>query len=94
MSMVPFLASLVMAGAGCAAFGSIAVTLRAQLPAVRRLLAEQRALTADREFLVQITTKGTQAASRVAVRSRRAPVRLVRPLPAPTAAARRWRAAA
>ena len=92
MSMVSLLASLVMAGAGCAAFAAIAVTVRAQLPAVRKLLADSRALAADREFLVEITTTSMPAAPRMGVRPRRAPVRLVRPVPA--SAAQRWRAAA
>lgn len=93
MSMVSLLASLVMAGAGCVAFAAIAVTVRTQLPAVRRLLADSRALAADREFLVQITAAVPMAtAPRVCVRPRRSPVRLVRPVPA--LAGQRWRAAA
>lgn len=92
MSMVSLLASLVMAGAGCVAFAAIAVTVRAQLPAVRRLLADSRALAADREFLVQITATTAPATLRVPQRPRRAPVRLVRPVP--TSPGRRWRAAA
>jgi hypothetical protein len=92
MSMVPLIASFVMAGAGFVAFAAIAVTLRAQLPAVHRLLAESRALAADREFLVQITA--TTAEQRPALRVRRGPVRLVRSGPAPVSAAPRWRAAA
>jgi hypothetical protein len=92
MSMVSLLASLVMAGAGCMAFAAIAVTVRAQLPAVRRLLADSRALAADREFLVQITATTLPAAPRVAVRPRRAQVRLVRPVQ--VSAGPRWRAAA
>lgn len=79
MSMVSLLASLVMAGAGCVAFAAIAVTVRAQLPAVRRLLADSRALAADREFLVKITATTAPAAPRAALRLRRGPVRLVRP---------------
>lgn len=94
MSMVPFLASLVMAGAGCVALAAIAVTVRAQMPAVRKLLADSRALAADREFLVQITATTMPAAPRMAVRPRRAPVRIVRPIPAPVSAGQRWRAAA
>lgn len=92
MSMVSLLASFVMAGAGSVAFAAIAVTVRAQLPAVRRLLADSRALAADREFLVQITGTPMPAAPRVAMRPRRAPVRLVRP--ALVSAGPRWRAAA
>lgn len=92
MSIVPLLASLVMVGAGCVAFAAIAVTVRAQLPAVRRLLADSRALAADREFLVQITLATAPAQPRVALRHRRAPVRLVKPAQAP--AAPHWRAAA
>lgn len=82
MSMVSLLASLVMAGAGCVAFAAIAITLRAQLPAVRKLLADSRALEADREFLVQITATSAPATPRVAVRARRAQVRVVRAVPA------------
>lgn len=92
MSMVSLLASLVMAGAGCVAFAAIAVTLRTQLPAVRKLLADSRAITADREFLVEITTTSMPAAPRMPARARRAPVRLVRS--AQAAAGQRWRAAA
>jgi hypothetical protein len=99
MSMIPFLASLVMAGSGCVAFAAIAVTVRAQLPAVRRLLADARALAADREFLVQITAPAAPAVPLVAVRQPRRPVvRVVRPVPAlvsiPTAFGRPLRAAA
>ncbi|MBX9883697.1 MAG: hypothetical protein K2X68_01865 [Novosphingobium sp.] len=79
MSMVSLLASLVMAGAGCVAFAAIAVTVRAQLPAVRRVLADSRALAADREFLVQITATTAPAAPRAALPPRRVAVRLVRP---------------
>jgi hypothetical protein len=92
MSMVSLLASLVMAGAGCVAFAAIAVTVRAQMPAVRRLLADSRALAADREFLVQITATTAPAAARAIVRPRRAQVRLVRPVQ--ISAGPRWRAAA
>lgn len=92
MSMVSLLASLVMAGAGCVAFAAIAVTLRTQLPAVRKLLADSRAITADREFLVEITTTSMPAAQRMPARTRRTPVRLVRS--AQAAAGQRWRAAA
>ncbi len=92
MSMVSLLASLVMAGAGFVAFAAIAVTVRAQLPAVRRLFADSRALAADREFLVQITATTAPAAPRIAVRPRRAQVRLVRPVQASVGP--RWRAAA
>lgn len=84
MSMVPFLASLVMVGAGCVALAAIVVTIREQLPAVRRLLAESRALTADREFLVQITSADTPAAPCATARPRRIPVRVVRAAPVPT----------
>ena len=92
MSMVPLLALLVMAGAGCVAVAATTVTVRAQLPAVRRLLAESWALAAEREFLVQITAKSAPATAQVAVRQRRSPVRVIRPLPA--AAVRPLRAAA
>ncbi len=92
MSMVSLLASLVMAGAGCAAFAAIAVTMQAQLPAVRKLLADSRALAADREFLVEITMNSMPAAPRMPVRTRRAAVRLVRP--AQALAGSRLRAAA
>ena len=92
MSMVSLLASLVMAGAGCVAFAAIAVTVRAQLPAVRKLLADSRALAADREFLVEITTTSLPAAPRMPVRARRPAVRLVRSVQA--SAGERWRAAA
>ena len=92
MSMVSLLASLVMAGAGCVAFAAIAVTVRAQLPAVRKLLADSRALAADREFLVEITTTSMPAEPRLPVWSRRAAVRVVRPVPA--SAGPRLRAAA
>lgn len=90
--MVSLLASFVMAGAGCVAFAAIAVTVRAQLPAVRRLLADSRALASDREFLVQITANTMPAVPHPGVRLRRAPVRLVRPGQA--SACPRWRAAA
>jgi hypothetical protein len=92
MSMVSLLASLVMAGAGCVAFAAIAVTVQAQLPAVRKLLADSRALAADREFLVEITTASLPAAPRMPVRTRRSPVRLVKPVQASKES--RWRAAA
>lgn len=92
MSMVPFLALLVMASAGCVAVAAIAVTMRAQMPAVRRLLAEARALSTDREFLVQITAQSLAAEPQVAVRQRHSPVRVIRPVP--PAAVRPLRAAA
>jgi hypothetical protein len=92
MSMVSLLASLVMAGAGCVAFAAIAVTVQAQLPAVRKLLADSRALAADREFLVEITTTSMPAAPRMPVRTRRSLVRLVKPAQASKES--RWRAAA
>jgi hypothetical protein len=92
MSMVSLLASLVMAGGGCVGFAAIAVTVRAQLPAVRRLLADSRAIAADREFLVQMTATTATIAPRASVPLRRAPVRLVRP--ALVSAEPRWLAAA
>lgn len=100
MSMVPLLASLVMAGAGCVAFAAIAITVRSQLPAVRRLLAESRAIAADREFLVQITGAAEPAAAHVGqgrpqVRLQGRPqVRLVRAAPVQPGLVRPLRAAA
>lgn len=94
MSMVPFLASLVMAGAGCVAFAAIVVTVRGQLPAVRRLFAESRAISADREFLVRITAVSAPVGPRTAIRPRRAPVRIVGAAGASVTTARPLRAAA
>ena len=94
MSMVPFLASLVMAGAGCVAVAAIVITVRSQLPAVLRLLAEARTLAADREYLVQITATPATSEPRLAIRPRRGAVRVVKPVPAPVSAARPLRAAA
>ncbi|MEI6643654.1 MAG: hypothetical protein WCL10_16615 [Novosphingobium sp.] len=100
MSMVSLLASLVMIGAGCMAVSAIVVTLRAQLPAVYRLLADSRAIARDREFLVQITAVSAPAAPRItalvlpAAAPRRGPVRLVRQGPATTGPGRPLRAAA
>jgi len=100
MSMVSLLASLVMIGAGCMAVSAIVVTLRAQLPAVYRLLADSRAIARDREFLVQITAVSApmapraKAPSRAAATLRRGPVRLVRQGPVSGAPAQPLRAAA
>ena len=77
MSLLPLLASLVMAGAGCAAIAAMAVTVRAQLPAVRKLLADSRAIAGDRVFLVQITSVSV-AAPRGIVRPRRLSARTFR----------------
>ena len=75
MSLLPLLASLVIAGAGCAALAAIAVTVRAQLPAVRKVLADSRAVAMDRAFLIQITAVGAPAAQRSAAAPRRLPAR-------------------
>ena len=81
MSLLPLLASFVMAGAGCMAIAAIASTLRAQLPAVRKVLADSRSISADREFLVAITEIRAVPPPRAVVRSRRVPVRVVRSAP-------------
>jgi Na+/serine symporter len=86
------LTSIVMTYAPIGIGAAIAVTVRAQLTAVRRLLADSRALEADRAFLVQITATTAPAEPRTTLRPRRAPVRLVRP--AQASAGPRWRAAA
>ncbi len=78
MSLLPLLASLVMAGAGCAAVTAIFVTVQAQLPAVLKLLADSRAIAADREFLVQVTAASAPAGPRALVRPLRAAVRGLR----------------
>jgi hypothetical protein len=92
MSLLPLLASLVIAGAGCTAFAAIAVTVRAQLPAVRKVLADSRAIAADRAFLFQITAVDTPVAPRTTARPPRMPVRSFRS--APIALAKPLRAAA
>lgn len=94
MSLVPLLASLVMAGAGCGAIAAIVITVRAQLPALRKLMADSRAIAADRDFLVQITVQTLPAVPMAAVRPRRTPVRAVRSGPVSTPAAIPMRAAA
>ena len=97
--MIPFVASLVMVSAAGMALAAIAITVRAQLPALRQLIADSRALATDREFLVQITATATPAAPRVAegaaMRPRRPAVRLVKaPVAAPASTGQRLRAAA
>ena len=94
MSLVPLLASLVMAGAGCGAIAAIVVTVRAQFPALRKLMADSRAIAADRDFLVQITVQTVPAVSMAAIRPRRSPVRAVRSGPASAPAGKPMRAAA
>jgi hypothetical protein len=94
MSLVPLLASLIMAGAGCGSIAAIVITVRAQLPALRKLMADSRALAADRDFLVQITAQTTPAVPVAAIRPRRSPVRAVRSGPASASAAKPMRAAA
>ena len=86
MSLLPLLASLVMAGAGCAAVAAIAVTLRAQLPAVRKVLADSRAVAMDRAFLIQITAAGAPAALRSGTAPRRLPARGFRAAAKPVSA--------
>jgi hypothetical protein len=81
MSLLPLIASLVMAGAGCAAVAAIIVTVQAQLPALRKLLADSRSLAADRAFLVQITAASPPAGPRAAARPLRTAVRGVRNAP-------------
>ena len=81
MSLLPLLASLVMAGAGCAALAAIAVTVRAQLPAVRTVLADSRAIAADRAFLFQITAMNAPATPRLGLRPRRVSARALRSAP-------------
>ncbi|MFM9936837.1 MAG: hypothetical protein ACKVOL_11645 [Novosphingobium sp.] len=80
MSLLPLLASLVIAGAGCAAFAAIALTVHVQLPAVRKVFADSRAITADRAFLVQVTAATVPAAPRGMAQSRRVSVRGFRPV--------------
>ena len=75
MSLLPLIAAFVMAGAGCVALAAIAVTVRAQLPAVRKVLADSRAIAADRAFLFQITSVNTPAVQRSVARPRRLPAR-------------------
>lgn len=49
--MLALVVALAIPAAGLAALATIAMTLRAQLPAVRRLFADARTLRQDREFL-------------------------------------------
>ena len=81
MSLFPLLASLIMAGAGCGAIAAIAITVRAQLPAVRKLLVDSRAIAADRDFLVRITAQTTPAMPLSAARPRRMSARVIRFVP-------------
>lgn len=96
MSLLPLLASLVMAGAGCAAVSAIIVTVQAQLPAVRTLLADSRSLATDRAFLVQITATSAPAGPRARVRPLRMADRGLRsgPMAGPVAGPVPLRAAA
>lgn len=94
MSLVPLLASLIMAGAGCGAIAAILITVQAQLPALRKLMADSRAIAADRDFLVQITAQTVPAVPVAAIRPRRSPVRAVRSGPVSALAAKPMRAAA
>ena len=94
MSLFPFLASLIMAGAGCGAIAAIAITVRTQLPAVRKLLADSRAIAADRDFLVRITAQTAPAKSLVIVRARHVPARVIRPVPVSALVAEPLRVAA
>jgi hypothetical protein len=92
MFLLPLLGSLVMAGAGCVALAAIAATVQAQLPAVRKLLADSRTIAADRDFLIRITAVTAAAAPRQAGRPRRLPARGLRV--APVVPVRTLRAAA
>ncbi len=52
--MLPILAALVIAGAGCAAIAVIVFTVQAQSAAVRQVIADSRAIARDRAFLVRL----------------------------------------
>ena len=79
-STFALLASLVMAGAGVAAFVAIAVTLRAQLPAVRKVFADARTIAQDRAFLVQVVGVSQSVPAHDISHLRRMPARVVRPV--------------
>jgi hypothetical protein len=74
------LGSLVMGGAGIAAIAAIAVTVRDQLPAMRKVLADARMIAQDREFLVQIVSVRQPATPRSGDRVRQLPARTIRPV--------------
>lgn len=82
MFLLPLVASLVIAGAGLAAVAAIVYTVEAQLPAVRKVLAESRTLSADRAFLVQITAATKAASPRTGARTHKIASRLPSAMPA------------
>jgi hypothetical protein len=78
MALLSLLCSLIVAGAGCSAIAAIAITIQAQLPAVRKLMAESRMIAADRDFLVRITAQTAPARPPAVVRPRRMPARVIK----------------
>lgn len=63
--MLAFIVALTIPAAGIGALTAIAVTVRAQVPALRRLLADSHSLQRDREFLaVLIATPAATTAAR------------------------------
>jgi hypothetical protein len=95
--MLGVIASLVFIGAGFAAVASTVVTVRAQMGAVRRVIADSRSIAKDRYFLVQMTGDAYPASPMAFAKLRRVPQRAVRrpsapevargPVPAPSRAA-------
>jgi hypothetical protein len=84
--MLALLASLVMAGAGAVAVAAIAITMRAQLPAVRKVLADSRTIAQDRAYLIQLVGGSQPAAIALPGRARRLPARAIKPVRAASAA--------
>lgn len=76
--MVGILASLVIAGIGIGALAAIIFTARAQYASVTRLIADSRALSQDREFLVRMTGDAHPASPLSFTRLRRVPQRAVK----------------
>lgn len=92
--MLSMLATLVFAGAALASVLAIAFTARGQWAAIRRTLADSRAIARDREYLVQVTGPVEQTSPLIFARLRRAPQRAVRRLREPVVPAANRRAVA
>ena len=78
--MLGILASFVIAAAGVVAVMVIVHTVRQQMPSVRKLVADARSISQDREFLVKVTAETQDASPVVFARLRRVPQRSVRRL--------------
>lgn len=76
--MLGMIASLVFVAAGCGSVSAMALTVREQVPALRRLQAEKRALTADREFLVSLIEGARHPGWTAGIAPAAAPLRLRR----------------